>query len=69
MSAIQIANLLVDKCVTSAALATVQNHVAPSDVVVEFYCVVPEATPEDLVQETIEAYEAMLDAKWIQAAA
>lgn len=66
MTVVQIATMLVDKCVTSAALATVQGHVVPSDVVVEFYYAVPESTPEDLVQETIEAYEAMLDAKWIQ---
>lgn len=62
----EIAFLLVDRCVTAAAIATVQSGLDGDDIVVEYYYTVSPETPEYLVQGTIEAYEAQLEAKWIR---
>lgn len=61
-----VALLLVDRCVTAAAIATVQNGLDLDDCVVEYYYTVSPETPESIVQGTIEAYEAQMEAQWIK---
>jgi hypothetical protein len=65
MSAQQIANLLVEKCITAAAEATIKGKISSDEVIVEYYLAVSNETPEDAVQDTIGAYEAQMDAKWL----